>query len=97
MGTSKDHHGHSMIHALRLLILIVSILSMIYSIYMYLNTNSNLYYLIGGVSTVLTAFTSYLEVKAKKNTPMISSGENSTNLIINGNKNRTKIERGNNV
>ena len=64
---------------------------------MYFNTNSNLYYVVGGVSAVLAAFASYLEIKTKKNTPAISSGEKSTNLIINGNNNRTKVERGSDV
>lgn len=61
---------------------------------MYLHTPSSLYYIIGGTSAVLTAFVSYLEVKAKKNPLGISSGENSTNIIINGNKNKTKVKRG---
>jgi len=62
---------------------------------MYLQTPTNLYYIIGGVSAVLVAFTSYMEIKAKKNPMGISGGKNSTNIIINGNQNETKVKRDN--
>lgn len=94
MPLSKNQLGFDMIRSLRLLILIVSIASLIYSIYMYLHTPSSLYYIIGGISAVLTAFVSYKEIKEKKNPQGITSGENSTNIIVNGNKNKTKVKRG---
>lgn len=78
---------------LRWLIILVSFFSLGYSIFKFIESPSNLYYIIGGVSAVLGAVTSYVEFKSKKTPAGISSGDDSVIVNVTGNKNKTSVKK----
>lgn len=82
-----------MVAFLRRLIILVSIGSLAYSIYKYIENPSGLFYVIGAISTLLMAIASYLEYKSKKDHSGISTGDNSSVVNISGNKNKASIKK----
>lgn len=81
-----------MVRLLRMIIILVSVISLCYAIYKYIESPSSLYYIIGGASALLASVVSYMEMKDKKSSGAITSGNNSTIININGSKNKTKIK-----
>lgn len=86
-----------MVRFLRMLIMFVSVISLCYAIYKYIEAPSSLYYIMGGSSALLAAIASYVEMKSKKSGEKITSGNNSTIVNINGNRNKTKVSNKNEV
>jgi len=83
--------GELMLRILRWAIILIGIYSLGYSIYKYIESPLNQYYLIGGVSGVLTAIASYIEFKSRKPNGSNVTGDNSMIVNVNGNKNKTKL------
>lgn len=88
--------GGVMVRFLRWSLFFLGLVSLVYSIYKYIETPTSLYYVIGGISVVTSTLCGIIEYKkAKEPTPSIKAGDSSNIVLVNGTK--TKQEWGNNI